>query len=100
MEKPQFTRYTIEEKGKSLLYTLYLETQGDEWEPKSVEDVYTAAGFGTELHDNKPFRNNILQYLIHADWITINEHHDKIKITPIGKLHLYNSRPELNAKRK
>lgn len=96
MNKPNFNQEDIRQRADELLPALYFSTKGDEWKSASVKEVYQIAGFQQELYDNEPFRNNILQYLIHQGFITVNDSHDIIKITYEGKNYLYKNHPDVN----
>ena len=51
MEEPQFSPNDVEELGKKILSELYTMTEGDEWQPVLVVDIFKS----NKLQPLKPF---------------------------------------------
>jgi hypothetical protein len=87
MEEPQFSPNDVEELGKKILSELYTMTEGDEWQPVLVVDIFKSnkPGLEKEYYKNKHYRNNALQDLIQKGYIITDEKHEIINITHRGK---------------
>lgn len=93
MANPGFRPNTIVQIAQKLLFTLYDNTEGDEWKPIEVIKIYDKEITGSYDPKNVALQNNVLQNLLYRNFISLDENRKKIFITHEGKLYVYKFHP-------
>lgn len=92
MGNPNFTFNDINNLANKLLHKLYEATEGDEWESREIEDIYSQIVDGSYDQKNIALRNNVIQLLLSQEFIAISPDKTAISITSTGKFRIYNTR--------
>lgn len=90
MGNPNFTSTDISKLATKLLHKLYEATEGDEWESREIEDIYSRIDGSYDLK-NIALRNNVIQHLLAQEFISISPDRTAISITNLGKIYIYNN---------
>ncbi len=89
MVKPNFTPKDINKISLKFLHKLYEATQGDEWEIREIDDLYSQIEAGSYDLTNIPLKNNVIQHLLAKGLINIEPDRKSISITNKGKDYIY-----------
>lgn len=91
MVKPNFNHEDIEKIAQNFLIKLYESTEGDEWEDRPIDNIYSEIDYKSYDLTNISLRNNVLQYLLAHERIAIDPDRTLVNITFIGKQHYYHN---------
>ncbi len=89
MAKPNFTIDDISKLADELILKLYEATEGDEWEVREIDDIYSQIAVKSYDLTNIPLRNNVIQHLLAQEFISISPERMAVSITNKGKKHVY-----------
>lgn len=100
MNNPNFRPGTIVQLAQKLLFAIYDKTEGDQWKPVEVAKIYNKEITGSYDSTNEPLLNNVLQFLLYREFITLDENRQILYITYEGKKHVYEFHPGFKQEKK